>query len=980
MSHADHEWAKEQIAAHLAGGLPAEDRARLEAHTATCAECIAEIDASRRFDRQMDDLFAPIRPKAGLEERVIRSLRHAPVEKPRSMASRVAMGIAAVVLLGILGFVMIQAESGKGVMLLEGIGTRSYDYASPVEARAPEVEESLKSQIVDKFHNGREGERLAGKRAEIVSADMLARNRIETLSGARFALTGESDHNESADGRSLGFSGYGRKAPMSVPPPPPMAKPMEPAMPPAPEMAKAEGKPQSFYSYRDDAPANNKLAAAAADPGFFKPGDTEKAEKDVTVALAKLDAAKLKPEAQLKRDASQKSGDFRQLQNGAQGQAQVAVQDPQPAPVQRKVIRTGEVEYEIEAFDSTVATISKIVEEEGGFIGTVNSDKLANGKVRGTVVLRCAPERLDTLLLKLRGLGELKSQNIRSQDVGKQYYDIQSRLKAARTMEERLLKIIKEGKGEIKDLLLAEKELGEWRTKIESYEGEIRYYDSQISLSTLTVTLYEKEIRSPFAVTETERVRMALEVEDVEKAHKAALAAVAEAKGRVTKSELKQLAAGQFSALVYFEVTPDAAGPLRDRFKQLGNVARLDIDRVQETEGGSGKVAELLKVRQKDTQVFLDMYNLANIQARETVRLSLACPDAEASYKSILARIEKAGGRVITSSLNRQKNDQTTGMVKFEIKSAEAEAVLLDLRAAGEVMRLDVLENPDTQNVTKSKRGFDCQLFAMGLVEPRETATIQIAAKDVPEAYRKIQEAVLKIDARILTSQLNEHDRQNVNATLQFDVRREHDAAIAKALAEAGEVLTRSSTRAQDIERVVDSKKRLNLTLVNISTIQPRETFTIAVEADNVEGAVTALEALAVDFKGRIVDSRNTRDSSGRHVSKLVVDLPLAAARGAAEKVKGLGTVRIFDGSRNLQAPEGDLAIARLDVTLSNVAQLVDSDSGPWTSIKKGLSVGFVVLLWSLTAVIVGLCLVVPVGLFLWGGAKVYRKMKPKVA
>src|SRR6185295_1691049 len=301
-----------------------------------------------------------------------------------------------------------------------------------------------------------------------------------------------------------------------------------------------------------------------------------------------------------------------------------------------KIIRTGEVEYEIESFDSSLVTISKLVEEEAGFVGTVNSDKLPNGKVRGTVVLRCPPERLDTLLLKLRGLGELKSQNIRSQDVGRQYYDIASRLKAARTMEERLLKIIKEGKGEIKDLLLAEKELGELRTKIESFEGEIRYFDSQIANSTLNVTLYEKEIRAPFAVTETERVRMAVEVEDVEKAHKAALAAVAEAKGRVSKSELKQLAAGQFSALVYFEVTPDAAGPLRDRFRQLGNVARLDIDRMQETEGGSGKDQEALKVRLKDTMVFLDMYNLANIQARETVKLNLACADAEASYKTIL--------------------------------------------------------------------------------------------------------------------------------------------------------------------------------------------------------------------------------------------------------------------------------------------------------------------------------------------------------
>src|SRR6185436_4006754 len=42
------------------------------------------------------------------------------------------------------------------------------------------------------------------------------------------------------------------------------------------------------------------------------------------------------------------------------------------------------------------------------------------------------------------------------------------------------------------------------------------------------------EIKAPFALVETERVEMGLEVEDVEKAQRDALAAIAEAKGRVT--------------------------------------------------------------------------------------------------------------------------------------------------------------------------------------------------------------------------------------------------------------------------------------------------------------------------------------------------------------------------------------------------------------------------------------------------------------
>jgi hypothetical protein len=56
-------------------------------------------------------------------------------------------------------------------------------------------------------------------------------------------------------------------------------------------------------------------------------------------------------------------------------------------------------------------------------------------------------------------------------------------------MEDRLLGIIKSGKGEIKDLLQAEKELGVWRTKIEEFEGELRYYANLAALSTLTLTL-----------------------------------------------------------------------------------------------------------------------------------------------------------------------------------------------------------------------------------------------------------------------------------------------------------------------------------------------------------------------------------------------------------------------------------------------------------------------------------------------------------
>ncbi|HVR83520.1 MAG TPA: hypothetical protein VMU54_04365, partial [Planctomycetota bacterium] len=146
-----------------------------------------------------------------------------------------------------------------------------------------------------------------------------------------------------------------------------------------------------------------------------------------------------------------------------------------------------------------------------------------------------------------------------------------------------------------------------------------------------------------------------------------------------------------------------------------------------------------------------------------------------------------------------------------------------------------------------------------------------------------------------------------------------------------------------------------------------------------VEDVVTALEMLKTELNGRIIDSRHTR-GAGSDVSYLTIDLPLASARVAADKIKAMGFVRAYTMNPNLQAPEGPLAIGRIEVTVSTPSHLVDVESGPWARIKGGLSVGLTALSWSLTLVVVGLCFVVPLGLMGWLGLKLVRRMKAKPA
>lgn len=912
MNHAEHEWAKEQLAAHLAGGLPAEERARLEAHVGACAECIAELDALRRFEGSMEELFEPVRPKPGLEERVIRSLRAAPEVPVFPFLVRATLAAAALALFALVGWIFTEGS-----------------YKSP-EAAAPAA--APNKPLIPEFDGIPSAGEMAGSR---FGKEIGKLNRLPDFADAWKPRAAEERNETPDDGDFQKVKGEGLEFSSDRP---------FGSSSSSKKLGGAERR-ENYYSFRNAAPVERPL-----DPSYFQP--------------ARAPAAA--PEKEKLAEAMERLTDLAEKQTGLFKET-AAPQEPE-----RKIIRTGEMEFEIDSFDSTLTTIRKIAGEEKGFVGTVNSEKLPNGKVRGTVVLRVPPENLDNLILKLRALGDLKSQRIASQDVTKHYTDLESRLRAARTMEERLLKIIKDGKGEIKDLLQAEKELGEWRTRIESLEGEIRYYANQISLSTLTLTLFEREIRTPFGVTETRRFQMGIEVEDVEKAHRDAETAVAEAKGRVTKSELKKYDGGQLNAILHFEVAPEAAGPLQDRLRQLGTVARLEVDTDQQTEGGSGRAAEV-KVKKNETQFFVSLYNVANVAPRETVMISLAAVDAEAAYKAILARVEKAGGRVVTSTLNRQKSEQTTGSIHFEVKAAEAAAVQEDVRKEGEVMRLQGVENPDAQNVTRSKRGFRIQLHAMGLVAPRETATVQLACRDVPAAYGALLEALGKVQARVLSSNLNEQDRQNVTGHLDFEVRREHEKAVAAAMSAAGTVYTRTSARAQDVENVVDSKVRLQLTLINVARIPPREHFVLGIEVGDVERAMAAVAA-----EGRAIESRVARRPDGRVVGKVIVEVPLAQGAALARKVREMGTVRVVESWRDPKVADSELAVARLEVTISNAELIVETGEGPWDQIKSGLSASLKALLFSLRLVVIGLCFVLPVALFLWGGWKVYRKRAAK--
>lgn len=1007
----DHAWALENVAAYLADGLEAAERERLEAHAADCPACAQALGAARDLDTELSNLLAPARPAADLEDRLLRRLGTATPPAPRRVRpwGWPAMAAAAVLLLGMTGAFVNEFLAGNlpfGPRLeasnrLRDLGALEVEAEHGSLAFRQEAEQARRRAEAAYGRGGIPG----GLGGGLGFAGGIAGGQPQSGLGAGW----DERHPPAVTTTDPGDVPSSEKTPPVSPGEPLTDGTRVPQTPKPP--AGAEGKkgpdqnvpgyPVNDSDSQGGQPGKGKGDKAGQDKGQPPPsreyfnlshlydlmgpkGDPK--DKDDKQGGSKNSGAPDKKPAPEKPLAEDRDGDKPGRKEGGAPEAKPgrpAADAPTPT-TKRVIIRSGDIEFEVESFDVAVATITRLVTAtRGGFIATVNSDKLPNGKVKGSVVVRVPPEQLDNLLLDLRKdltkNGELKGQRIASSDITKQYTDLESRLKAARAMEERLLGIIKSGKGEIKDLLAVERELGTWRTQIEELEGQVRYYANLAALSTLTITLYEKEVQAPAVVQESEKVQMGLEVEDVDLALRAAQAAVREVKGRVTRSEMKQHSAGQYSALLYFEVGPDSAGPVRDRLKQLGTVARMEINRTEEAHDGTGKPKDA-KVQRTEAQFQVSFYNLTNVAPRETVQVSLAAADAEDAYKALLAKVEKLGGRVLSSTFNRPAADQAQGVVELEVKSAASEDVLAAVKEAGEVLRLQVVENPDTANTTRKKRGFRVQFWSLASVKARETRVIKLAARDVQAGYRSVQETVARVKGRVLNAQLDERDPHNVGATVDFEAPRSQEAAVQTALATVGEVYSRNATRAAEGENVSDSKVRWQLALIDPTQVPPRETYQFGVEASDVDQSAATLTAFVAERQGRVIDSNVSRDASGRVTGHVVFEVPLAKAHELLDRVKALGKVRSQQATKKPEVPEGPLAVARVDVTLSNAELILPSDDGFWPKIRKGLTTSFTAMSWSLTVVIIGVCFVLPWAVVLYGLYRLIQRQRKKAA
>ena len=181
------------------------------------------------------------------------------------------------------------------------------------------------------------------------------------------------------------------------------------------------------------------------------------------------------------------------LENGAQKATARSAAESRPASDSRKVIRSADLDLQTTRYDEANEKLGTLAASFGGYIesSTVQGDASGSGALRSaSFTVRVPSDRLDEFLTGAGNLGSVVRKSVAGQDVTQNYFDSETRLKTLRAEQDRILELM--GKAEkIDDVLAIEKRLTEVQNEIEQLTGQLKQWDSLISLSTVTVAVKE---------------------------------------------------------------------------------------------------------------------------------------------------------------------------------------------------------------------------------------------------------------------------------------------------------------------------------------------------------------------------------------------------------------------------------------------------------------------------------------------------------
>ena len=171
--------------------------------------------------------------------------------------------------------------------------------------------------------------------------------------------------------------------------------------------------------------------------------------------------------------------------------------------VERKLIKTVNLNLETENYDSLMVGLEQEIEALGGYIeykdayhGNYSSRTNSYRNRHANITARIPATKLDEFTKTVGEIGNITYESESVEDVTLKYVDLSSHKKMLVAEQERLMELL-ENAASMEDIITIESRLSEVRYQIESMESQLRTFDNQVEYSTVHINVEEVERYTP---------------------------------------------------------------------------------------------------------------------------------------------------------------------------------------------------------------------------------------------------------------------------------------------------------------------------------------------------------------------------------------------------------------------------------------------------------------------------------------------------
>jgi len=156
-----------------------------------------------------------------------------------------------------------------------------------------------------------------------------------------------------------------------------------------------------------------------------------------------------------------------------------------------QLTRSADYRFEVVSVKKSTEAIEAALRKYPAYISSSNLH-LENPILENKVAIRVQSQYFNDLLKDIDTQAVFVNfRNVVTDDVSKEFVDLESRLKTKREVQERYSEILRKNAGSIKELLEAEGAIGDLQEDIEATMGKLNYLKNKVRLSTINLEFYQ---------------------------------------------------------------------------------------------------------------------------------------------------------------------------------------------------------------------------------------------------------------------------------------------------------------------------------------------------------------------------------------------------------------------------------------------------------------------------------------------------------